>query len=158
MSGCRTLSPFCLCAVAVFALWVQAGFSAEHPDARFGQINASPYSLVRNTQQALSVDTAEMLPHLTLVIALDTGVFYRPLGLRDKESGDWLRSFVEHREQFNTRMHLGLWKQIDLGLELPLTIHQDAQLPGLSLDRSTRLVLVISYSTPKWAFSTRMQR
>ena len=104
--------------------------AAEHPDARKTSVSATPYTLFGNPQGGLYIDTADTLRHLDLVVALDGFITRRPLGIRDTNSGEWLRSLVDHRERVNVRSHLGLWGRVDLALDMPVILFQSAQYPG----------------------------
>ena len=106
--------------------------TAEHPDARITALNSLSFQHAAGTH-ALNVGSAGVLRHLDLEVSADLGWSYRPLGMVDSKSGDWIRSLVEHQETLSLGVALGFYDRVQLSAALPIVLSQKAQLPGRGL-------------------------
>jgi len=104
---------------------------AEHPDARQTALEGNPWRLDPAGRGALSLESSETLRHLELQSWLSLQHVDAPLVLR--REGETLRELVAQRQVLGLGLVLGLLHRFELGLDLPVTLRQDATLPGYRL-------------------------
>ncbi len=118
-----------LCAAALLVM--APAFAEEHPDARSTSIDANPYHLDLGGLGALSTGSAEVLEHLELRVFVVGQHLTDPMGVMVDD--EWERSLVDNRQQLDVGAAFGLAGRVEVGLMLPVVVHQKSEYPGQML-------------------------
>jgi outer membrane protein OmpA-like peptidoglycan-associated protein len=104
----------------------------EHPDARNTSVNVNPFRLNASGNGILATGSAEVMAHQEFRATLTGQYLNRPLVV---ESNDDLsvRPLVSHRQQLDLTAAVGLFGRLEVGLAVPVTVNQNAELPGFGL-------------------------
>lgn len=112
--------------------WPLAGARAQHADARNTSLEVNPFHLNVSGYGILSTGSGEILDHLEVRGGLTGQYLTRPLVV-DPADGSADRPLVDWRAQVDVAAAVGLFDRLEVGLILPVTVAQEAQLPGFGL-------------------------
>ncbi len=118
--------------VGLACLGPAEGRAAEHPDARRTSFELNPYHLNLSGAGILATGSGRVLPHLQVRASLTAHYLNDPLVVRSNGGSDE-RALVSHRQQLDLEAAMGLFDRIELGLRVPVTPYQQAELPGFGL-------------------------
>ena len=122
--------PPVLVAVALLCLPTTA-LADYHPDAKKTSLDGNYYRLVPDGKGIFSIHSDETLAHLEFMGGLSLHYVHNPLTV--VVGGDVKRKLVGPRLESHLSAALGLFNLIDFGLQLPITLYQKAQYPGMNL-------------------------
>ena len=107
--------------------------AGEHPDARNTAIQANPFQLNPSGRGILSTGSAETMTHTEFRASVVGQYVTEPLIVRPNDDDAGNRSLVAERQQIDVSGAVGLFDRFEFGFVLPMTVNQDAQLPGFGL-------------------------
>ena len=107
--------------------------AAEHPQARTTSIDVNTFHLDPSGLGVLSAESGSLRGHLDIHAGLYFHHLASPLVILDTQSGALERALVANRQALDVGAAIGLFQWVEVGLLLPIVLHQDAHLPGLRL-------------------------
>ena len=118
------------------SLWVVLGGSAqaqEHPQARNTSIDVNPFHLDPAGKGVLSVESGSLLGHLDVHAGFYFHHLESPLSILDPDTNEVIRELVSNRQALDIGAAIGLFRWVEVGVVVPIVVHQEALLPGFRL-------------------------